>query len=551
MPDNNTSRFLKYGTNAIVGTILFLVILIAINWFAERSRVRLDLTQNKIYTISTFTNDLLNKVEDKVTITVYATEKGTPPDWKEKRDQLRELLSEYRARSGNRVQFTFKDPSIDPKIKTEAEEAGIEPQLMQQASATDFRVQEGYLGLRVEYKGKNEAIPALNPRHSLEYQLTRAINKITQISTPNIGILAPPGNPMMGNPGEFSIIPEQLALEGFKATNLTADNLRDLKDIDMLMVFDAASLSDESLFYIDQYIMNGGKAMIASSGIGQSGMGMPGMGGSYVPAAPSINKIIEAYGVRISDKMIEDWQYGQVGQAIANGRFVTYKDPLVYTIRELNSEHPVTKNIPAISMVLSSPIERSDKGSSGTIEVLISSSKLSRLQEGMFNMNATRITPPENEAALKSYDIAVLLKGNLTSGFSDQPLPVLTKEDGTTYTVNAADVVKNAKDGAQVVVIGNNEIFKDQILSQAAHNILLPMNAAEWMTRGSDILSLRSNQIKVASLKKTTEKQAIVVQSLILAGVPSVLVLFGLARWGYLRRKKANYKYIYGKSASK
>src|SRR6476660_9608812 len=86
------ARTLKYGTNVVIGTLLLFVILVAINWFANRAQTRLDLTANKQYTTSAATANILNNLKDKVTVKVYATEKDTPPEWTEQRNQLRDLL---------------------------------------------------------------------------------------------------------------------------------------------------------------------------------------------------------------------------------------------------------------------------------------------------------------------------------------------------------------------------------------------------------------------------------------------------------------------------
>lgn len=552
MSDNSTSRKIKYGTNALVGILLFLVILIAINWFADRSKFRLDLTRDKIYTISNFTDSLLKKINDKVTVTVYATQKDTPANWTEQRNQLRELLTEYRTRSNNRLQFTFKDPSVDEKVAEEAEKAGVEPQLMQEASTTDFRVQKGYLGFQVEYKGKSESVPHIKPEQPLEYQLTRSINKITQISVPNIGIVTPPSNPMMGDQGQYTFIPQQLQQEGFKVTPLTGDNLKDLNDIAMLMVLEPSTLSDESLYYIDQYVMNGGKLFVAASGTTQGGgMGMPpGMGGGLIPTSPSVNKLLETYGVRIGDSLVEDWTNGIPQPVISNGRMVTIRNPLAFSVSEFNKTDNITKTLPEILALLISPIERSDKGSSATIEILASTSKQSRLQEQNFTLEPSRIRPVTDESQLKAYDLAAKISGKLTSAFNSQPLPVLTNEDGTTKSVSADDVVRNAKEGAEVIVVGSSDMFKDRYISQVPTNIIIPINVAEALTRGGDVLTLRSNQIRTASLGKISEKQSAVTHALLLGGVPSLLILFGLARYGYNKKKKAGYRYKYGKQTN-
>jgi ABC-type uncharacterized transport system involved in gliding motility auxiliary subunit len=74
------ARAIKYGTNVLVGSVLFLVILGALNFFAIKSNWRADLTRSGMYTVSSATRNLLALLKDDVIITVYATEQGVPAD---------------------------------------------------------------------------------------------------------------------------------------------------------------------------------------------------------------------------------------------------------------------------------------------------------------------------------------------------------------------------------------------------------------------------------------------------------------------------------------
>src|SRR5437763_25519 len=132
------TRTLKYGTNVIVGSILFLVILVVANFIANRSQARVDLTRDKDFTLSEATKGLLTSLKDLVTVTVYATQHDTPPDWTEQREQLRSLLYEYRVRSRGKVNYVFKDPSADPKVATEAEQAQVQQQPMQHIGSQEL-----------------------------------------------------------------------------------------------------------------------------------------------------------------------------------------------------------------------------------------------------------------------------------------------------------------------------------------------------------------------------------------------------------------------------
>src|SRR5690606_4414525 len=144
--DQRKSRVTKSTLNVIIGSLLFLVTLVGVYWLASKTHQRIDFTRNNMYSLSDSSRDLLQKLEDRVTMTVYATEKGTPPEWTALREELRELLTQYRNISDGKLQFTFIDVNPGTDAEKDAREAGMEPSLMQTASSTEFKINQGYLG---------------------------------------------------------------------------------------------------------------------------------------------------------------------------------------------------------------------------------------------------------------------------------------------------------------------------------------------------------------------------------------------------------------------
>ncbi|MGI8906371.1 MAG: GldG family protein [Candidatus Sumerlaeaceae bacterium] len=541
------ARTLKYGTNVLVGTILLLVILVAVNWFANRLQKRVDLTVNKQYTTSKATEGLLASLKDKVTVSVYATEKDTPPEWTEQRNQLRDLLYEYRLKSKQKVQYTLKDPS-DSKVEEEAKKAGIRPQEMQQASMTEYSVKLGYLGFVVGYKGKTEVVPYIRPESSLEYQLTRAINKVAQVNIPVVGVMAPQGNPMMGEQSQFGLINEFLEQEGFTVRSLTADNLRDLKDVKMIMILDPQDLSEEALYRLDQFVMNGGRLLIAAAGIQMSQRGEM---TRATPKAPNINSILEHYGAHIDDNLLEDWKDGIAqGGITPSGQMIRYTNPFLMRTTDVSKDNPITKNLPGLFFVYPSSVSKSAQGTSGSLEVLAQTSPRTRTQEQFFVTEPNKLKPPATDEKLGPKSLVVSLKGPLASRFASVDPPTLTMDDGTTQTVDKSSVKTQSPADSQVIVIGSSVGFTDQAISRFQPNVIFPINAAEAMTRGGDILSLRGKDLSIPVLRDVTAKQAGWTQALVIGGVPALLALLGFIKMILNRRRRARYREIYGTRAA-
>ena len=545
---SRASRAAKYGTNVLLGTVLFLVILGALNFIAERSNWRADLTRNKSFTLSDSSQGILSGLKDAVTVTVYATEKGVPAEVSEQRSQLRSLLLQYRSVSQGRVSFTFRDPSTEPDALTKAEQAGIPAVQMQTLGDAEFSIKEGYFGMVLQYKGKSQTIPVVRPDSSLEYQLTNAINKLAQVNIPTVGVVAPQGNPFMGDQGNFRVVRQLLQEEGYTVKSIEPSRIRDedLKDTKLLMVFQPEELSEEALFRIDQFVMGGGKLLVAASGVK-----LDQQTGQATPQSPNINSLLEHYGVRVQQDMLEDWGNGRPRNYMTQRGFVRRVDPFAIEATDLNDTATITAKIPNMILLYPSSIDRSALGTSATVTALVRTSERTRRQEGMFNMQSERINPPTQQelADLKAYDVAVHIRGVMNSRFAAVDAPVVTNDDGSTRTVPASTVKHESPETAEVIVVSSPLSFFDEVMGAGGAtlvNAIFLLNSADATTRGGDIINLRSKQTEFASLRKVEEAEARTTKALVIAGMPVLLALLGFGRLAFNRARRARYREIYG-----
>ncbi|MCX7625089.1 MAG: GldG family protein [Candidatus Sumerlaeaceae bacterium] len=543
MTTNASNRAIRYGMNVVVGTILFFVVLLAINFFAGKSRVRLDLTRGKQYTISDATRKILTSLKDRVNITVYATMQETPPDWTEQRNQLLDLLQEYRLASRGKVHFTFKDPSADPKIEEEAQRRGIREQTMQKVGATELSLKAGYLGFVVDYKGKTETVPALRPEQSVEYQLTRAINKAAQVNVPTVGILAPAGNPFFGEQGKYDLVPRYLEEEGYKIENLDASKLK-LDNVNLLMIFEPEDFSEEALYRIDQYVMNGGKLFVAASGVNIN----PQMGRA-TSKVPNINSILEFYGMRINADLLEDWGKALPRLYRTQRGFVRGPDPFFVEVTDLNTTSIITKDLAALITIYASSVSPSAHGTSATLDVLARTSPLTKRQESFFNIEAEKLRRPQ-KSECDTFNICMMARGKLESRFATVDPPALTNDDGTTRAVLASEVKRESSPDATVIVYGSPLSFHSELISPTSNgviNALFLLNVADALTRGGEMIALRSKQAQNSVLKpEISPAEALTTQIVVIGGVPVLLIALGLARFYFNRLKRLRYREIYG-----
>src|SRR5512137_1744251 len=289
------------------GVVVMLAILVAFNFIAGAARTRLDLTQEKAYTLSAGTRAILKKLDTPVTIRFYCTqsEAATPETvfLKGYARKVEDLLAEYKQVAGGRLKIEKYDPQPDSDAEDSARLDGIEAQPL--PGADRF-----YLGLAVKCADQVQSIPFLAPNRErlLEYDLARAIVRVENPEKPVIGLMSPlpvfgmPSNPMMQQMGQQGSQPWTIVNElkndfTVKRVGMDVDKIDD--DIKLLVVIAPKDITDKAQYAIDQFIMRGGKLVafldaqcLADQRQQQNPM-MAQMGGGS-----SLDKLLKAWGIQ-------------------------------------------------------------------------------------------------------------------------------------------------------------------------------------------------------------------------------------------------------------
>jgi ABC-2 type transport system permease protein len=185
----NTS---KYRRGLIIATVLIAANLLATNlWLNKVNGLRLDLTENREYSLSQTSRDLINNLGDPLILRGYFSEK-THPLLSPLVPRIKDLLQEYAIASNGRVKVDFVDPKYDPAQEAEAnQQYGIKPVPFQVAGRYEASVVNSYFNILIKYGdqhivlGFNDIIE-VQPRadgqidvrlRNLEYDLTKSIKK--------------------------------------------------------------------------------------------------------------------------------------------------------------------------------------------------------------------------------------------------------------------------------------------------------------------------------------------------------------------------------------
>ncbi len=579
-------------TSTVAGVILVAAILVLVNVIAAGSFVRLDLTEQKEFTISRATKDVLRELEDLVTITVYMTQ-DLPTQLATLRRQISDTLDEYRTYGRGHVQVDFVDPAKDPQLEQKMRTLGI-PQITAQTLDKDqFQAVNIYLGIGITYLDRQEVIPVVQDTYTLEYDLTSAILKVSREKSYVVGVLTGPVahdlNRSLASMSEM--LRKQFTVRG---VDLRAGQEEVPPDIDLLIVPGPKDVPDAVQYRIDQYLMRGGRILFLVDGIG-----LPEGGGlQALPLESGLGDLLAHYGVRVQNALALDQLNAT---ASFSSGFIRYSLPYPYWVKAvpdlLNKENPITNRLETLVLPWTAPLEvdvpiaagdplghirdlqkadrearkkmasqmgvelppeepgAADEGSGAgpeaTAGAALQASVLARTSpnawkvSGYYNLNPQQRFAPAGET--EPLVTAVALSGTFTSYYQSNPVPDLTPAAPAGETEGedpAHSSFASGNPGVQlldspdtrIVVVGNALFATDQFLGQFPENSVFLLNAVDWMTLGDRLISIRSRGATDRPIKALSDAAKSTLKLVGILGAPALVVAFGLVRFG-LRRK--------------
>ncbi len=175
--------------------------LILLNIVSIRLFGRLDMTRNRLFTLSEASKTIVGQLDDKVTVKAYFTE-DLPSPYNNHRRQLLDQLNEYRAYARGNLAFEFVDPTGE-KAEQDAQQQGIAPVQVQVVKEDKFEVKRAYMGLVIQYEDRREVIPVIQNPSTLEYEISSTIKRLTTKGQRKIGFLTGHGEPAMQELGRI------------------------------------------------------------------------------------------------------------------------------------------------------------------------------------------------------------------------------------------------------------------------------------------------------------------------------------------------------------
>ncbi len=392
---------------------------------------RLDLTANKLYTLSQGTEHILDSNKEPIRLQLFASD-GAMRDLPALRTyarRVRELLQEIAAKSHGRITLD----TIDPQPFSDAEDRASSYGL--QALPIAAGGESLYFGLVGTNTHNGQAIaPFFDPSKEvfLEYDIAKLIASLCSQHKPVVAVLSslqngPAFDPNTGHVSDGWAIDTELA-KLYELRRLQPNPASISDDIDLLLLIHPKNLSDDTQYAIDQFVLRGGRLLVfvdpdAESDPGAQNAPQLQPGGILSPSvSSSFGRLFKAWGVAFNPrKVVRDGQYALQIQGDSRAQPVSNPVLIGLTKEALNQNDTVSAQIDALNFSSAGAIELAPH-SPMTLEPLAQSST----NADLIDTDRVRLqTDPKLlsegfRATGKSYILAARLTGKPMSAFPER-----------------------------------------------------------------------------------------------------------------------------------
>ncbi len=475
----------------IIGSILIL------NLLAKQFFFRLDLTQNKQYTLSNATKNILKELDEPVMVTGYFTG-DLPQDYLKNREDFQNLLIEFASRSGGMVDYEFVDPNENEENEQQAMQAGISPLLINVREKDAVAQKKAFMGAVISSGDRTDIIPFVQPEGPMEYQVTTAIKKVGTIDKPSVGLVQGHGEPSMQDMAQTMQSLSILYNVEPVALNTVAEIPAHIKTLMMVKPLD--SIPPNQLAILDDYMAKGGNLCLAVDQVTGDFQTVQGTVSSV-----GLESWLARKGVTIEPSFVVDASCSSISVQQQQG-FFKFNSQVEFhyfpAVKEFG-DHPITKGIEQVVFQFVSPIQYSGD-------------------------STTTFTP--------------ILKTSSRSGIQTAPVSFDIQRQWTNqdFPYNGQTIGAIIETGLSKMVVFSDGDFPiaPQSRGQNPDNISLFVNAVDFLSDDTGLIDLRTKSVVTRPIKdlEDGEKSTIKWVNFLL---PIVLVLlYGLFRFQRNRTRR-------------
>ena len=423
--------------------LIMVCILVLVNWLASVYHTRIDLTNEKRFTLSESTKKILKKLDDVVEIKVFL--KGDfPSGFKKLANSTGDILQEFQEVAGNKLKYSFVSPDDnldDTNVKWGDTLAGmgLYPINLKSQLKKGEQQQLVYPVALMHYKEKlvpvklYNGIPNIGRQEinsaeaMMEYQFADAIYKLSEHQKPMVAYSFGNGEPQDAR--TYDLVENVLRND----YDLKVVNLNSLPVIDdtfklLMIVKPTQPFTEIEKLRIDQYVMRGGKLLMFVDKLNAE-MDSLRIKNEVIAydRGLELNDLLFKYGVRINSDLVMDLQSDRLPFDVnGNGQF-EFLSWNYFPVFVSKSDHPINKNLGFISGKFVNSIDTVEADGIKKTVLLSSSSNARKISAPALISGKENVNAPEDEK-FKTADIpvAVLLEGRFSSMFRNRLSQAMT-----------------------------------------------------------------------------------------------------------------------------
>jgi gliding-associated putative ABC transporter substrate-binding component GldG len=550
--------------------LVLLAGLVLVNILAAKLHFRADLTQEKRFSLSDPTRQVLRGLDSPVFIEVYL--KGDfPAVFRNLQNATGDLLREMQDEAGGRLEYRFVKPgeglpdSLQAQVFDSLAAMGIKPYTLtvsakpgeESSQRTIFPaavVHYGERALPVDLSGDKgaDAESRINNAESLlEYKFANAIYQLSRKSVPRIAYLLGNGEPM-----DLTSYDAITTL----ARNYILDTLTLFRTPFIPEAYSAVvvtkplhTFNEYDKLKIDQYVMSGGKVIWFIDNL-YAELDSLRHTDQFVAFDRGLNLEDQFfhYGVRINYDLLLDMQCDQIPQVVGTVGGKPQIEPVrwpYFPLLNPSDNHPVSRNLgPVLGMFVNSIDTVKATGISKTI--LLTSSDYARVLStpAIVSWESTKQAPDPAQYNLKQIPAGVLLEGSfhsfyenrLPSAFRDslQALgrPFLSSARVPTKMIVVSDgdfILNGVNRQTGPLPMGTNEYTEDQYANKDFF-----LNCMQYLTDSTGVIETRNKQLVLRNLDTQKVEEERLQWQLINIALPVLLVIIAGGIFQQVRKRK-------------
>ena len=491
-----------------------------------------------------------------------------PKELAEFKSSVQKVVDKYAGQSSGRMEVEFVDPKANGGVvaKTIAEQYGFQPM-----ATSLFSNQSFYFYLTLHKDNQIVQMPIDDRSEaSFERNLASAIKRFASGFTKTVAFVAPQHTPnSYGIPGGASY----MSLEKYLGAELSVKQ-EDLSDgrvsgeADILLLVAPKDLDEKQVFAVDQFLMQGGTVVLASSPYSVS-LSQRNLSAQHHNSG--LDAWLAHHGLSMDKTMVMDSKSAPLpvpvtrnmgGFQIQEMRMLKY--PYFIDVRGdgLNADSLITADLSQLNMTWASPIkvDSAKQGGRSITELLHSSpdSWLSGSTDVMPKGVGRRgISPFQPSGTQQSQLLGVISTGKFDSFFADKQSPLLVKaehaeesEQDKSLELNVSSVIKHSSESARIILFSSNTFLEDQILhmsgaasgNEYVNSQQLIANTVDWSLEDSGLLSIRSRNHFNRTLPPMERDEQLFWEYLNYALAILMVALVGLFQWWRKRARNQYYK---------